>query len=459
MTLTADQILALAPDASSAKAGSQLAQPGKWGNLGSADGVLWGECQGSGKDPYRTQIDTSEPAFKCSCPSRKFPCKHGLGLYLLQASHASLFGAGAQPQWVRDWLDSRQQRAAKKEEKAVRAAELAARELTPEEVEAAAAQARKREEKRDTKVARGLDELQTWLQDLAREGWDGVRQRGPGAWDAIAARMVDAQAPGLAQRLRRAGALAFQSSLAGRDAQLGRELASLYLLTGAYRRIDTLPAPLQADVRIQAGWTVSRDEVLAQPGVADCWQVLAQSHTVEERGRNRATWLRGMASGRWALLQHFAVNGQGYEQALTAGTQFHGTLHFYPGAWPQRALLSAQQDWQAITALPPLPALDRVLDDYAGALAVNPFLERFPMALEGVTPQYDGARCVLRCLDGRVLPLPPTFGDPWRLLALSGGHPVTVAGVWDGHTLAPLGVWSDGCLYNIEAGTESDGAP
>jgi hypothetical protein len=451
MTLTADQILALAPDASSAKAGSQLAQPAKWGNLGCADGVLWGECQGSGKDPYRTQIDCSEPAFKCSCPSRKFPCKHGLGLYLLHASHAGLFGGAEPPPWVRDWLESRQQRAAKKEEKAARVAELAARELTPEEVEAAAAQARKREEKRDTRVVRGLDELQTWLQDLAREGWDGMRNRGPAAWETMAARMVDAQAPGLAARLLRAGALAFQSDLAGRDVQLARELAALYLLTGAYRRIDTLPPALQADVRIQAGWTVSRDDVLAQPGVTDCWQVLAQSHSAEERGRSRATWLRGAGTGRWALLLHFAVAGQGYEQALTIGTQFQGTLHFYPGAWPQRALLSTQQDLQTIAALPALASLDQALEDYADALAANPFLERYPMALGAVTPQFEGQHGALRSADGRMLPLSPAFGEPWRLLALSGGHPVTVAGVWDGHALAPLSVWSGGRLFTLES--------
>lgn len=448
MTLTADQILALAPDASSAKAGSQLAQPAKWSNLGSDAEVLWGECQGSGKDPYRTQIDCSEPAFKCSCPSRKFPCKHGLGLYLLHASHGSLFGAAAQPAWVADWLAGRQQRAAKKEEKTARAVELASRELTPEEAEAAAAQARKREEKRDSRIVRGLDELQTWLQDVAREGWDGVRGRGPAAWETMAARMVDAQAPGLAARLRRARALAFQPER--HDLQLARELAALYMLAGAYRRIDSLPVPLQADVRIQAGWSVTREDVLAQPAVTDCWQILAQSHTEEERGRSRATWLRGVDTGRWALLQHFAVNGQGFEQALAIGAQFRGALHFYPGAWPQRALLSAQHDMQPIAALPVLPSLDDVLTGYAGALAANPFIEKYPVALAGVTPQFDGRHCVLRGADGRAVPL-AAFGEPWLLLALSGGHPVTVTGTWDGYALVPLAVWSGGRLFNLES--------
>ena len=85
-TLNADQILALAPDASSAKAGQSLAGRRKWLALGRDDRAAWGECQGSAREPYRTQIDLAEPAFRCSCPSRKFPCKHSLGLFLLLAS-------------------------------------------------------------------------------------------------------------------------------------------------------------------------------------------------------------------------------------------------------------------------------------------------------------------------------------------------------------------------------------
>jgi hypothetical protein len=68
---TAERVLSLAPDASSAKAGKELSSPRKWQNLGQSEAAAWGECQGSGAKPYQTQIDLSEPAFKCSCPSRK----------------------------------------------------------------------------------------------------------------------------------------------------------------------------------------------------------------------------------------------------------------------------------------------------------------------------------------------------------------------------------------------------
>lgn len=79
---TPDTILALAPDAKSAKSGRDLATLRKWVTLGCHEQAVWGECQGSAESPYQTQIDLAEPAFHCSCPSRKFPCKHALGLFL-----------------------------------------------------------------------------------------------------------------------------------------------------------------------------------------------------------------------------------------------------------------------------------------------------------------------------------------------------------------------------------------
>ena len=56
-------------------------------------------------------VEIAAPAFKCTCPSRKFPCKHGLALLLLNTSEGALFAATNAPPWVTDWLASRQQRA------------------------------------------------------------------------------------------------------------------------------------------------------------------------------------------------------------------------------------------------------------------------------------------------------------------------------------------------------------
>jgi hypothetical protein len=439
VTLDANQILALAPDPASAKAGSQLATPRSWSNLGTSDSALWGECQGSGKTPYRTQIDLGGPAFKCTCPSRKFPCKHGLGLYLLRAAEPALFDQAEAPAWVNDWLQGRQSR---QEKKAV----VREKDASPE----AAAQARKREEKREDKVSAGLQELQTWLHDLAREGLASVRSRGQGFWDAIAARMADAQAAPLARRLRRAGSMLYQSGLRNAETLVANELASLYLLAQAWQRIDQLTPALQADVRALLGWTMSQDEVLRQPAVADRWCVLAQCTFDDERLRVRSTWLLGAATGRWALHLQYAAGTQGFEQQLAPGTAFDGDLCFYPGAWPLRAQVRRQDDVRPLSAIAAPSSLDALQDAYADALAVQPFLERQPVLLGGLVP--DGAdHGIVRDAHGRRIALHPAFRHPLHLLALSGGHPLTVCGEWDGRMLLPLAVWHDGRLYNIDS--------
>ena len=125
------RVLALAPDASSLRAAQPLASGRSWPLTGAAGGaadgaedgtadrgaddgakaadgsVLWGECLGSAAAPYRTAVDLSGPAYRCSCPSRKFPCKHALALLLLWSDGVVAAG-GDPPEWVRDWLASRE---------------------------------------------------------------------------------------------------------------------------------------------------------------------------------------------------------------------------------------------------------------------------------------------------------------------------------------------------------------
>ena len=114
LNLTEEQIIQLAPDAASVKAGKGLATRAKWVLLEHSDRAIWGHCQGSGKTPYQTVIDTKNVAFKCSCPSRKFPCKHGLGLLFLYAAQAEQFKEADEPEWVTSWLSKREEKAEKR---------------------------------------------------------------------------------------------------------------------------------------------------------------------------------------------------------------------------------------------------------------------------------------------------------------------------------------------------------
>src|ERR1700757_2443040 len=106
--LSLEKIEALAPDQSSVDAARKLLKSGSWPRL-AWDGaeLVWGECQGSGATPYRVVISESDAGYKCTCPSRKFPCKHSLALMWMRAEGKLAFAPGTPPQWVNDWLARR----------------------------------------------------------------------------------------------------------------------------------------------------------------------------------------------------------------------------------------------------------------------------------------------------------------------------------------------------------------
>ncbi|WP_290054444.1 SWIM zinc finger family protein, partial [Nocardia nova] len=115
--VTADNVLALAPDAASVSAARKLTAA--WLGTGVHGSALWGQCKGSGAKPYQTIVDLSGPAYRCSCPSRKFPCKHALSLLLLW-SQGTVAASDAPADFAAEWLADRAARAAKPAEPATR---------------------------------------------------------------------------------------------------------------------------------------------------------------------------------------------------------------------------------------------------------------------------------------------------------------------------------------------------
>jgi hypothetical protein len=325
--LSMEQILALAPDDKSARDGKGLALPARWEHPGANEQALWGECYGSGKKPYQTRVDLHDMAFKCSCPSRKLPCKHVLGLLMMRHEHPAAFTEAEPPPWVAEWLDSRAQRNQKRE----------ARQAAPRKKADPAAQ-EKRARERHTRTADGLAELERWLHDLVRRGLSTARGEPPTFWENTAARMVDAQAPGVGRMLREMAAIARMGQ--AWEEPLLDYIGRLYLLIEGFKRLETLPTDTQADIVTTLGWPQNQDEILATgTGVRDTWLVLAQR--VEEREEDRIlaqyTWLWGSESEHPALVLDFAFIKDPLDKSLLPGTRLDADLVFYPGAAPLRA--------------------------------------------------------------------------------------------------------------------------
>lgn len=488
---TAEEVLALAPDDASRRAGSRLSSPGPWSEAGSGAGAVWGLCKGSGSRPYRTVVDLggalegAAPGYKCSCPSRKFPCKHALGLLLLWSGEEAR-GEERPPQWAGEWLSGRRERASAKaaaggsgsgdgdakDEGGAKAADGGAR-------RADGAASRRRAERRMRRITAGATELEERLADMLRGGLAGAEHGGWTQWEETASRMVDAQAPGLAARIRELGAVPVsgtasslpEGAAGGWPARLLSECALLHLLNRGVLALDGLPEPLAATVRSRVGLTVEAAELLAgsEGKARDSWLVLAQRDTEEGRLTARRIWLRGLESGRPALLLSYAAGGRAHGQALTVGSVLDAELAFYPGALPLRATLGEVHAPASAGPVPEGSTVTEALVSYGRALRDDPWLDAWPAVLGGVVPtlgeygeygEYGegergehgrhagtGGIRQLADADGRfALPLAPATSSTalWKLAAVSGGRPVTVFGECGHRGFAPYTVWSEG---------------
>ncbi|KAA3437150.1 SWIM zinc finger family protein [Rufibacter hautae] len=438
MPLTEDQITQLAPDAASVKAGQQLATNSKWVTKAIHEKAMWGDCQGSGKNPYRTVVDLQNMAFKCSCPSRKFPCKHGLGLLYLHARTPSVFEATQDVATdVQEWLTKRAGKAEAKEEKETMAA--------PKKLDTKAQE--RRSEEREKKVAAGLEELRMWLKDLVRNGIHQVPSVSQSFHRPITARMVDAQAPAIANSLNRLSQLPFHQE--GWQKPFLRKLSSLYLLTEAFKNSENVSPLLQTEIRTLIGWNTGKEQVLQQEGLQDTWLVLSRELEEEDRLTTERIWLFGLKSQRFALLLNFYPLGQMPQFSIVVGSAISAEVVFYSAVFSLRALLKNQHGMGVSEVPIAEPNFKVVLQKVAEALSVQPFMEQIPFLVEqvrvvhqkGVWYLVDKENLSLRLLNPEV--------DGWRTLATTGSAPFTAFLVYEPQGVTLHAYWISQQFYAL----------
>lgn len=307
-----------------------------------------------------------------------------------------------------------------------------------------AAKARRRFDRLERAV-HGFEDLENWLLDLLRRGLAVAVSEEKDFYALAAARAADASMTGLSRAFRLLGEIP-----AGDPEWAERTLATLadaYLAVRAFRNRDSLPESLLYDLQAFIGISTRKEEVLAQgEKIVDTWAVLSQAEEpVEGRLQARRTWLFGAESAHFALVLEYAFGGEGFLMGLKPGTIVQGALAFYPSAWPQRALIAG--DLQPIPK--PVERLSGLLDfsdigpQWARALGTQPWLSKLPLILSEVRPFVQGEHFFLLDQSGKVLPLLEAGETGWKILALSGGHPVSVFGEWDGAKLKALAVVGD----------------
>jgi len=353
-----------------------LASASKWSNLGCNDQLIWGLAGGSGQNPYQTQVNVVGFVYKCSCPSRKFPCKHALGLMLLVASDPTLFKDSQLPEWVQAWVETRnkKKKTAKKKNAKPRNKETASRSRL----------------KREVRVDEGVTFLQNFLLDLLRQGLGQCDFRDRAVWDGVSRRLIDCQAPGLAASITRIAELSITST----ESRLLHEIAAVYFLLHSYAKKKELTLAEQSELDQRIGWQVEKESVLATPPVQDDWFIAFRSLTKPSHLTIYSTWLFGCKTRKWALMLSFSAAGI-----------------------PDASIGESTSD---------------LLTRVSASLGENPWRYRYPFLLRA-QPVVKGSKSWLVDESGYALPWNAVASQQLTVSTICGGKSRLMAGEWDGY--------------------------
>lgn len=183
---------AAAPNTDAAKNGRGLVLKGKFLKLhhDADETVLFGECQGSGKEPYCCSSDfarSDQPTHRCSCPSRQFPCKHCLGLMYAFVQKRASFKAADVPADLAEKRDKLAARVDKKQEEAAK----------PKTIDKVALA-----KKIKTQLS-GIDLLEKLTLDLVRIGIGNMSSKSANEIEEKAKQLGNAYLPGAQAALHR----------------------------------------------------------------------------------------------------------------------------------------------------------------------------------------------------------------------------------------------------------------
>lgn len=456
MAFDLKSIEALAPDQASLNAASKLTRRSNWARLerNEAQALLWGECQGSGANPYRVVVNAGDQGYKCTCPSRKFPCKHSLALMWISATAPDSFSPADTPEWVNDWLGRRPKGAARPAAAAgaaapaaknigdARAPALAAEPDDPAATARREAAQRARAAETRAAVAAGLSELDQWISDQLRLGLSGFVDAASERCRRIAARLVDMKATALAGRIDELPARLMMLRSEVRPEAAIRELGKLVLLARAWRAM-----PEDAELRRLVSTSEMREQVLANADafqVDSLWEVLGEQIETRRDGLvSHATWLLDLKASapQFALLQDYYPASAGKRSnAFSPGERFAARLAFFPARAPLRALVAERKGeatpdagWPAadpVAAKDPLAA-------HAARQDRAPWETETPILLPPGTilrDDRDGLWWQARDdASGIALPIAATPPEP-----VMGFELQATAAIWDGARLALL---------------------
>ena len=175
--ITKEYIEQQAPDLSTIKNAVGLSNKGSFTAHGKNEDndLYFVQCKGSGKNPYYVSADfitENQPIFRCSCPSRKLPCKHSIGL-LQEILNGADFVVTDAPT---DVLEKRQ----KQQNRVEKAVAKAEQPVTPKKVNKSA------KIKKMQKQLEGLDIAEKLVSEILNKGISTVDLQTASSYQKIA---------------------------------------------------------------------------------------------------------------------------------------------------------------------------------------------------------------------------------------------------------------------------------
>ncbi|MDR1887654.1 MAG: SWIM zinc finger family protein [Prevotellaceae bacterium] len=170
MKTSVREIESSAVNAATVKNAKDLVDKNKFSglNISADNSLIWGQCAGSGAEPYRCSvdfIDENKPVFRCNCPARQFPCKHGIGL--LYAFEKGLpFACAEIPGDIANKRAKIEKRTEKKEQEQSKIIEQDAKNNKPKNTKIIV-------KKAETQLA-GIEAAQKLLHNIVQMGFSGI---------------------------------------------------------------------------------------------------------------------------------------------------------------------------------------------------------------------------------------------------------------------------------------------
>lgn len=448
MEISLETLQRLSPDQASLNAAKKLLKPSQWPLLGQTSSLncIWGQCQGSGANPYSAMADVVDHGYKCTCPSRKFPCKHVLALLWQFADSSSNFTEMDAPEWVHDWLGRRR----RPDKKSVAEPDVTSKTKQTNNIHLATdsvidtsediAKKQLEKEKRSAQLKLNTDEriqailidFQQWINDQLRSGIaifiKDINER----CRQMAARLVDAKAANLASRLDELPAKILPLASEEQANAVLKELGQLVLLSESWfahsEDIDTRRAIVTTENKEQL---LTTEHVLRRSGI---WMGVGEKiHTRKDGLVSHASWLMQMENTQptFALLQDYYPAASGKRNvSFGIGNFIQGELIFYPGRSPMRAFFSQFEIIPSPHTEIPWPKQQQnIFLHYAEQLSLLPWLEECPSLLGQGRIISDNKKYWWRSMvSDMLLPLTNSYINPLLLGCILDSCFV----IWDG---------------------------